>query len=226
MFGLPLASLFLFAPGQPPPAEGAKPPIRPITEADTALAVYMEDWGLVATGEPTIILAIWPDGQAVWSGDRLRGGPPYSAGRVDPKRVAALLSRFETDGLFGDDSLNDPHFAPDSACITVFIKSGKKQVKMQSWHELGEASGRLVGTSRGESPLDGGTRRLEVLRKEPAEFLYFRLVWSETRGKLADLIPGESKPLAGKPVMKAGILSWQEESAGSQPKSSVDPSKK
>jgi hypothetical protein len=36
------------------------------------------------------------------------------------------------------------------------------------------------------------------------------MVWSETRGKLIDLIPDESRPSAGKPVLKRGNWSWQQ----------------
>jgi len=140
------------------------------------------------------------------------GGPPYRAGRVDPKRVSALLARFERDGLFADESLDRGNFGPDSQFTTVLVKSGKKQVKMCSWHELYEEGGGLVVDQGGVSPLNG-RRRLDVLRKAPADYLFYRFVWSETRSRLADLIPCESTAIRGKPVMKAGKLSWQEPAA-------------
>lgn len=182
---------------------------RPITEADSVLAVYRVDSGLSSTGVPAIILAAWPDGHIVWSDDRLAGGAPYHAGRVDPKKVTALLARFEKDGLFADKKLNDAHFGPDSKVNHVFIKSGNKQVEMRSWHEGFEVHDGLVVDHKGAAALEG-RRRLDVLREAPADYLYFRLVWSETRTKLSDLIPGESSISAGTPRMKAGVLSWQE----------------
>jgi hypothetical protein len=177
----------------------------PITEADSVLAVYREDWGRAAAGTPAIILAAWPDGRMVWSEERLRGGAPYRAGRVDRRKVAALLERFDRDGVFSDEKLNEAHFGPDSQFISLFIKSGAKKVKMQSWHELFEASGGLVVTSTGASSLNG-PRRLE----EPADYLVFRLIWSETRALLAGLVPSESREHSGTPFMKGGILSWRE----------------
>ena len=180
-----------------PSAQEPKPAMRPITDTESVLAVYREDWGLHSGGEPAIIFAAWPDGLIVWSGDRLMGGPPYRAGHIDPKRVAALLSRFEKDGLFADKKLNDANFGPDSQFTTLFIKSGKKQVKMCSWHELMERSDKLVADDHGAAVLDG-RRRLDVLRKTPADYLFYRFVWSETRSRLADLIPGESTATDGR----------------------------
>ena len=54
---------------------------RPIERADSVLAIYPEDLGR-APRDPALILAIWPDGQIVWSKDRLKGGAPYYAGRI------------------------------------------------------------------------------------------------------------------------------------------------
>jgi hypothetical protein len=204
-------------------ADEGKKVKRPISEAESVLAVYREDWGPTSNGEPAIILVAWPDGQVVWSGDRLNGGAPYHSGRIDPKRVTALLQRFDRGGLFADEKLNHAHFGPDSQFLTVFIKFGNAKVKMQSWHELFEASEKTVADHNGVSALEGH-RRLDVLRKAPADYLFFRMVWSETRGKLADLVPSESSASVGKPVMKAGVLSWQD--LGAAPQSKGDPSRK
>jgi hypothetical protein len=107
-------------------AQEPKPAIRPISNAESVLAVYRQDWGLFSGGKPAIIFAAWPDGFVVWSGDRLKGGPPYRAAHIDPRRVTALLSRFDKDGLFADERLNDAKIGPDSQFTTLFIKSGKK----------------------------------------------------------------------------------------------------
>ena len=80
---------------------------------------------------------------------------------------------------------------------------------------MARADGRvrqLVADQHGAAVLDG-RRRLDVLRKSPADYLFYRFVWSETRSRLADLIPAESTATGGKPVMKAGKLSWQEPAA-------------
>jgi len=90
-----------------------KQAMRPITEADSVLAVYREDWRRASRGEPRIILVAWPDGQMIWSDDRLKGGAPYRAGQVAPGKVTALLARFDQDGLFADEKLNRAHFGPE-----------------------------------------------------------------------------------------------------------------
>jgi hypothetical protein len=131
------------------------------------------------------------------------------AGRIEPKKFATLLARFDKDGLFADEKLNHANFGPDSQFITVFIKSKKQQVRMQSWHELMEASGDGVADHRGASNLEG-RRRLDVLRKAPADYLFYRFVWADTRAKVTDLIPLERSASAGKAVMRAGVLSWKE----------------
>jgi len=191
-----------------------QPRPRPIERAETVLAIYPEDWGL-ASAKPVsaIVLAIWPDGHIVWSKDRLHGGAPYFTGRIDPEDVSALLSRFEHDGLFADKKLNWAHFGPDSDFTTLLVKSGKKQLKMQSWHELYEDGGKAIVGHHGARGLDG-RRRLEALRDEPAEYLHYRFVWSETRGRLIDLIPNDGKPISGRPVVDRGGVSWQQEPAG------------
>src|SRR5262245_51760102 len=100
---------------------------RPIEEADSILAIYPEDWGRSSRARvPALVLAVWGDGQIVWSKDRVKGGAPYYASQVDPEIVSALLSRLEHDGVFDDKSLNDPHFGPDSHFTTLLVRSGKK----------------------------------------------------------------------------------------------------
>jgi hypothetical protein len=198
-------------------ARGGEPnqTIRPITEAHAVIAVYREDWGLASTGRPAIIFAAWPDGQIVWSDDRIQGGPPYRSAQSDPQRFAKLIARFEKDGLFADEKLNQANFGPDSQFITVLIKSAKKQVKMMSWHELFEADGGLV-TSYGAVGSGNGSR-LGVLRKEPPDYLFYRMVWSETRTSIATMIPTAGRPTSGSPLMKAGELSWEEPLPAAQP---------
>lgn len=171
--------------------------------ADYAVArVYRDAWGKAreawgrpssGRGLPFLILAVWEDGRIVWSSDRLRGGAPFRAGRVEPQKVAALLSRFENDGLFDDEDLKRDHSGPDSSFICIGIKSGQKVVNMRSRHELIEASDKL-----------------DELRKRTADYLFYRVVWSETRGKLTDLIPVDSVPVTAKLVGKGGVLRWEE----------------
>jgi hypothetical protein len=156
-----------------------------------------------------LIFIAWPDGHVVFSGDRLNGGATYRAGKIEPKKIATLLAEFDNDGLLANKKLNDAYYCPDSSVTYVFVKSGKQQVKMQSCHELFESGGKHVAAESGVRSLKGRSR-LEVLREAKADYLFFRLVWSEIRTKLADLIPAESTKTEGKPVLSEGELFWPE----------------
>jgi hypothetical protein len=124
--------------------------------------------------------------------------------------------RFENDGLFADEKLNQSHWAPDSEFDAVLIKSGKRKVQMESWHELLEARGGL-DTSAG-ALLAEKRPRLAVLRKEPADYLFYRMVWSETRTSITTIIPSVGQPTSGSPVKNAGDLSWEEPLPAAEPK--------
>lgn len=198
-------------------AADESPAPRKIDGAESVLAVYPEDWGLRAHARvPAVIFAAWPDGHVIWSKDRIKGGAPYYAGHIEPERFTSLLSDLEHDGLFADEKLNKARFGPDSLFTTLFVKSGKKHVRLQSWHEVAEARGQAIATSTGISPLDG-QQRLAVLRKEPADYLYYRFVWSETRGRMLDLIPVNGKPTTGTIDETEGQLTWREAPTNSKP---------
>lgn len=212
MLRLFLVSVIIFVSGSMSGRCDDLPSLRPITNAEAVIAVCYEDWGLHSKGVPAVILAIWPDGHVVWSKDRLRGGAPYFSSQIDREKVSALLARFDEDGLFANKELNRVHFGPDSECVSIFVKFGRKQLKMQSWHELVEAAGEAIADSHGAGGLNG-RRRLDVLRTQPADYLFYRFVWTETRGTLNELIPNESTDVSGECVMKQGILSWKESPA-------------
>lgn len=187
--------------------------LRPITEADSVVAVYYEDWGLTSSGSPRVIVVAWPDGTVVWSENRVTGGAPYYRGRIDPRHFKAIADRLEKDGLLDDKSLNQSDFGPDSDFVTVLAKSGKKKLVMKSWHEGFEEAGAFVDDT-GVRGL-GDKRRVDALRKLPPDYMFFRLVWSETRGRIASLIPAECRATTGRPIKKAGDLSWKESDSSS-----------
>ena len=187
-------------------ASGAADGSRAITEAEGVVAIYAE-----TDGPPRMILAAWPDGHVVWSEDRLKGGAPYFVGQVPPARVSAVLSQVEREGAFANRQLANPRFGPDASFTTVFFKKGSSQLKMASWHELAEADGRLVARSHGLTSL-ANERLLEALRKEPAEYLFYRLVWAELRTLGASLIPSEGHRVNGEVLKRGGTITWREAS--------------
>ena len=186
----------------------AASPSRPVTEADTVLAVYTQDWGLGSSQGTKLILAAWPDGYVVWSQDRIEGGPPYFAGSVAPRLLSGGLSRAVRDGVFADKSLGNPCFGPDAKFTTILLRQSGKQLRMDSWHEVSEQSGKLFASSCALTALS--RPRLEAMREEPPRFLYYRVVWSELRAFASSLIPATSRPVAGDVGMKAGVIVWTE----------------
>ena len=193
-------------------APGGIDTVRPISQSDAVIAVYTEDHGLDSDGDRRLILAAWADGHVVWSEARIRGGPPYFSGQVAPSRVVTALNRAEQDGAFGDSRLGQPCFGPDSRFTTILFRKGKLEVRMDSWHEQAEAQGRLIASSCALTSLSS-RRRLEVLKKEPAEYLYYRVVWGELRAAGSSLIPTTGRPVKGEVLMRAGVMKWQEAEA-------------
>lgn len=189
---------------------GAETVSRPITDSDGVLAVYTQDWGLHSSSlQPRLILAAWNDGYVVWSEDRLQGGAPYHAGRVDPKRLESTLSNLERDGLFAEKSLAKSIFGPDSRFTTILIRSGKKKIEMRSWHELYESQGKVVAVAHGLTGLEGQSL-FEALKGQPSDYLLFRLVWTDIRARAAEFVPSGGKPVNGEAVMEYGSVSWRE----------------
>lgn len=162
-----------------------------------------------------MILAIWADGQVVWSDDRLKGGPPYRTAKIAAKRFEALLQALAHDGIFADKDLSNANVGPDSAFTTIVIRSGSLQLEMRSWHELYEANQKTAAASGGIVPLDG-RRRLDVLKGDTSKYLFYRMVWSEIRLSAAHLIPSNGAPAKGRLVINKGSLSWQEEPSETQ----------
>jgi hypothetical protein len=199
----------------PRSADEPRPGTRPIDEAETVMAVWVESAGgglQNADRFPALVFAAWHDGHVVWSEDSWNGGPPYRAADIDPKRFLELLASFERDGLLDADTLpRSMYFGPDSLSTVVLIKSGARERRLQSWHEPYEVSGSIVAWP-GLMGLDDRTR-LEALREAPAEYLFFRFVWSETRQKLGGFVPHDGRSLEGHATMRGGHVTWHEGTA-------------
>ena len=183
---------------------------KPAAEADAVFVIYYLDMGWTGT-PPRTVFAAWQDGRVAWSNDRLRGGPPYRTGKINPDRVTNLVARLEKDGLFDDQKLRRVNAGGDHPRhLTIRVRSGKAVMRMSSWHELVEEDGKYVDIAVRIESLEG-RRRLDVLREAPSDYRHFRFVWAETRVRVAELIPAESEPAKGKPVWEVGpVLYWRE----------------
>jgi hypothetical protein len=204
-----ISTLLLGTPGQVGAATVVQD-IRPVSTADTILAAFTtEGWVKESTG-PRLIVAVWSDGFAVWSDDRLRGGSPYRSGSIPPQRLKGVLAALKEKGFFDQPNLDLLHKGYDSASTVLLAHDGNAKIRMESWHELYEADGKRVATSRGMRALYGQSM-LEVLRREPADYLYYRLAWGELRKGIDSLndIPGKS--IKGSLFYDAGEVYWKGE---------------
>lgn len=139
-----------------------------------------------------VLIAVWPDGTIIWSGDQVHGGPPYRQGRTDAAKLAAFLVRLEKQGLLKKyaDILET---GPDSSYHLIRIVSGKTRASLGSWHEIFERNPKLVVTSRGVTSLGDKTREEELRNDDPA-YREFRKHWQEIRTFTTKLIPPKGKP--------------------------------
>jgi hypothetical protein len=168
---------------------------------ETPPAIVLEVDGFGKGAEHGVIVAVWPDGVIVWSGDQEKGGPPYRTGAVDAAKLRDFLARLEKDGVFKKDADFLVHLGPDSDFHSILLRSGKKSVALRSWHELFEANPKLVVTSHGVTSLDG-QKRDDLLRADKKEYQEFRKLWGEIRSFTKELIPKEGKPYKGELKLK------------------------
>ncbi|HXV63050.1 MAG TPA: hypothetical protein VEK15_20285 [Vicinamibacteria bacterium] len=184
--------------------------VRPITNADTVLAIYTKNFGLQSPGTTQLVVAAWGDGRIVWSDDPLEGGPPYRTAAFPSAQLETLLARLDEDGIFDIEELAHPQFGSDSPFTSILVKLGAKRLELRSWHELHEKGSQAIATSRGIVAREG-RRRLDVLRSDTPEYLFFRLVWAELRARATSLIPKSGNLVDGHVVIESGALSWREQ---------------
>jgi hypothetical protein len=142
---------------------------------------------------PRLVVALWSDGKIIWSEQRVAGGPPYSAGQYDRKKLEALFSTLKFQGFWTNAALQHPWFGPDSKTTRIVVNDGQHRSVMESWHELFEESLNLVATAQSVRSLEGRNRD-EVLREQPQDYRQFRNTWLEIRDKVAELIPTRGDP--------------------------------
>ncbi len=181
---------------------------KSITDAKSVIAIYTNDWGLGASNGPQLVVSIWGDGSIVWSNDIVNGGPPYFTAQLKPKDVSNTFKKLVDIGAFEVPRLKQANFGPDSQFTTLLIRSGGKELKMNSWHELYESSGKVVAADHGLTGLDG-KKLLPVLAEQPADYLHYRMTWLELRFAAANLIPKSGAETTGVPTILRGKLSWQ-----------------
>jgi hypothetical protein len=120
-----------------------------------------------------------------------------------------LIARFESEGLFAEQSLRQPNFGPDANYTTILVRHDGRELKLESWHELFERDGKLAASSRGVEALNG--RRVgDVLQADTTEYQRFRQVWDELRRDARSLVPAEMEPTTGLLHAENSELSWMD----------------
>ena len=181
--------------------------VRPITDAETIFAIYVEDWRFNSDGTK-LIVAIWDDGHVVWSENQTYGGGPYRYANVDQSELLALIADIDDDGYFRDTTLERANFGPDSRFATILVSSKDHKLKMQSFHELLDHSS-LEKTAMSDKSRTFFETKLGKLSQSNADELYYRLAWAELRLRFWKVIPEDSKSEHGQVVVRDGKLFWQ-----------------
>jgi hypothetical protein len=181
---------------------------KPITDAESVIAIYTNDSGLDASQGPQLLVGIWGDGTVIWSNEHVKGGPPYFTAQVNPEEVTATFKKLVDVGAFDVPRLKQANFGPDSKFTTILVRTAGKELKMDSWHELYESNGHGVATEHGLTGLDG-RKLLPALTEQSADYLHYRMTWLELRLAASNLIPKSGKKIDGVPTMLRGKLSWK-----------------
>jgi hypothetical protein len=86
-----------------------------------------------------LIIVVWPDGRIVWSGDRIRGGPPYSVGQIKKEAVDELLRKLSRSGAFEPSLFDKTIFSYlDVGTVRMIATDGKNAMMLDSLHEIAD----------------------------------------------------------------------------------------
>ena len=174
-----------------------------MTGIEAGVSIYVEDWRFDSNGTK-LVISMWEDGYVVWSENLILGGPPYRCGKINKVVFSKLLTEVENDGYFGDPTLEQANFGPDTQFKTLLIGTNNHRLSMQSLHELQTPSRLLPNESRKFL-----NTKLGMLSESGAADLYYRLAWAELQLKCLRLLPNSSSPVSGSLVMRDGRLWWQ-----------------
>ena len=179
------------------------PPVGRGADSAPAVAIFSRLSGLPRVGgeaelRPRASVTVWPDGRIIWARDQSRGGPPFLSAHIAPQQVQALLDRFAREGVFDARSFQHAQYGPDSYVTTIWLQSGTRHTRLDSWHENYEGRSNLVASSHGIAPLNGRTRE-DVLRHDTKDYQRFRHTWAELRRAIGALIPKHGEAYSGSP---------------------------
>jgi len=143
---------------------------------------------------PSVILAVWANGDIIWSKNPIKGGAPYFKGQCAPAKIDKTLEELKTSGAFEDITFNHPIYGPDSSFVTIAIYRGLDRLNMESWHEIVEMDPNLAATKQGVIKVQL-ERRANIFAQQPEIYQRYRKMWKRIREAIMTLLPHEGKPL-------------------------------
>ena len=138
----------------------------------------------------------WPC-RLVRESENLRA--PFRAAHIPPKQIGYLLARIGANGFYDEPDLNLLRIAYDAGSVVILAKSGKKQIRMQSIHELY----RTDDPTTSEVSSRPGSWKNEMDTKWRHD-----MAWDDLRAKLTSIIPANGEPIEGKLFHEAGEVFW------------------
>lgn len=142
-----------------------------------------------------VIVAVWKDGQIIWSKDTLEGGPPYYESKIEPQKLQTFLKLLDQNRVFHSSQSYIAHVGPDMDLTAIVICDGTNRLWLSSSHEQFEENPNLVATNTGISSLNqfGGLSRQEILDKQPDDYKEFRRIWNIVREEAKKLMPEDGQ---------------------------------
>ena len=202
------------------------------------IAIYTEDHGWASAGEKELVLAVWPNGDCIFSSDSIAGGAPFRRTSLGKETVERLFDQIQKSGFLESPNLNAPRMPPSSEYTTILVRINGKQLKMKSTHEIAsrrslELTEKVGDTAPASLPVPAVEVRNQPgvqpktdkaqLRKAPPLIrteleqissltkndLVHRVVWNELRMKLQCIHRTPSKSTGGVLRQENRSLTWE-----------------
>ena len=155
----------------------AQSEVRTISKDDRVLAIYYDTPKKVS---PDLIVAIWADGKAIWSRNRILGGAPYFSSTIPPKQVESVFSAISRNGYQDSPNLKVQRGFTSGQTSHLFIGAEGDTTEIVSCHDIYESGGDTFSSLNGLVPIKGESR-VGLLQKESVENLHFRVCWLELK---------------------------------------------
>ncbi len=139
-----------------------------------------------------IIVAIWKNGNAIWSEDDMNGGTPYFKGTIGKAGFDKIINDLLKSGFFKIS--RDLYHVFDASYITITVVYDDNFRELISCHELFEQNENLVASDHGIESLEGRDRN-KVIEGGSSEYREFRKTWKQARTIIKSSIPDSGEKL-------------------------------